>query len=69
MNKLLTRVYQKAKAEGRLCKRCQWIVTKKDAEKGFTLCAGCRDALQGVNVDSGYLQPQQEIIDETGEAL
>lgn len=69
MNKLLAKVFEKAKADGRLCTRCGWIVTKKDAVKGHTECAGCRDALQGVNVSFGYCQPQQEATDKTGEML
>ena len=68
-NKLLSRVYEKAKTEGRLCLRCGWIVTVKDQRKGFLLCAGCRDAIKGVNVNYGYSQPQQEYVDMTGEML
>ena len=69
MNKLLSRVFIKAKAEGRLCKRCGWIVTVKDWQAGCTYCAGCRDAMKGVNVSWGHDQPQQEKKDITGEAL
>ena len=69
MNKLLAKVYQKAKAENRLCEHCKWIVTKVDHAKGYKLCAGCRDALQGVNTKGGYLQYSDESVDMTGEML
>ena len=69
MNKLLSSVYHKAKVEGRTCLRCGWIVTKKDWAKGFLMCAGCRDALRGVNVYYGHSQAQQETADKTGEML
>ena len=69
MNKILYGAYQKAKSEGRICLRCGWIVTIKDWKKGNRLCAGCTDALQGVNVDYGHNQPPQEPIDQTGNNL
>lgn len=69
MNKLLTRIFAKAKDEGRLCLRCQWIVTKKDFQQGYRLCAGCRDALQGVNTPPRWGKWLDEPIDKTGEML
>jgi len=69
MNKILYKAFEKAKSEGRVCRRCGWMITKKNWAKGFLLCAGCWSALQGVNVSSGWHQPQQEKIDITGEAL
>lgn len=68
-NPLLSKVYTKAKAEGRVCRRCGWIITKKNWAKGFLLCAGCWDAEMGVNVRGGHYQPQQEVTDKTGEML
>ena len=69
MNKLLTSVYKKAKDEGRTCQRCGWIVTKKDYAVGHLLCAGCRDALKGVNVPPRWGMWRDEPIDKTGEML
>jgi len=69
INKLLSKVYAQAKKDGRVCNRCGWIVTKKDWTKGYLLCAGCRDAMQGVNVSNGWCQPLQEPVDKTGEML
>jgi hypothetical protein len=43
------------------------MITKKNWAKGRRLCSGCWDALQGVNVKSGYSQDQQESVDMTGE--
>jgi hypothetical protein len=69
MNKLLTRLYQKAKSEGRLCSRCGWIITVKNWKKGYTLCAGCFDALQGVNVKTGHWAARDEPGEKTGEMI
>jgi hypothetical protein len=69
MNELLYRVFEKAKAEGRLCRRCGWIITKKNWAKGDLLCAGCSDALKGVNTSPLYWGWQDEPIDKTGEML
>jgi len=67
MNKLLTRVFAKARIEGRLCECCRWIVTKKDFERGHKLCAGCRSALTGVHTSPLYSGFLDEPIDKTGE--
>ena len=69
INKLLSKVYTQAKKDGRVCSRCGWIITKKDWAKGFLLCSGCQDAMQGVNVSDGWYQPLQEPVDKTGEML
>ena len=69
MNKTLSNVYTKAKAEGRLCRRCGWVITKKNWQKGFLLCAGCWDAEKGVNVVRGCSKWLDEPIDKTGEML
>lgn len=68
-NKLLSKVYIQAKKDGRVCRRCGWIITKKNWAKGFLLCSGCWDAVKGVNVSSGWNKPQEEMVDMTGEAL
>ena len=68
-NKLLARVYEKAKEEGRICSRCGWIITKKNWKKGHKLCAGCLDANKGVNVNCGHYKPVEENIDMTGEMI
>jgi len=67
MNKLLTDVYHKAKESGRVCSRCGWIVTVVDYGKGHRLCAGCRDALRGVDCYPNWGAYLDEPIDMTGE--
>lgn len=69
MNKLLYKLYLKAKAQGRLCSRCGWIVTVKNWKKGMRMCGGCYSALQGVNVSRGHYAPRDEPSDKTGEML
>ncbi len=69
MNKTLSNVYAKAKAEGRLCRRCGWVITKKNFLKGYHLCAGCYDALKGVRVPMNWGKWLDEPIDKTGEML
>lgn len=59
--------YEKARKEGRLCKRCDWIITVKDWKKGHRLCGQCRLAMKGVDVGYGHYQPLQEAPDRTGE--
>ncbi len=60
--------FLKAKREGRLCKHCGWIVTKKDWAKGHKTCANCRDALRGVNVKTGAMPYRDEPKEKTGES-
>lgn len=69
MNKELTKLFVKAKTEGRLCRRCGWIITKRNWAKGFLLCAGCWDAEKGVNVGGRYGKWLDEPIEKTGEML
>ncbi len=69
MDKILSNAYTKAKAAGRLCERCKWIVTVKDAAKGHKTCANCRDALKGVNVRGGHGRYFDEPRDGTGETI
>ena len=69
MSKLFDNVYHKAKVEGRLCSRCGWIVTVKNWKKGYRLCAGCYDALKGVNVDGNQGAYRDEPVDMTGEMI
>jgi len=61
---------QRARKEGRLCKRCKWFVSKKRWKQGKRLCEPCEDALRGLDVPlGGYKQPQQEPIDKTGDMI
>lgn len=69
MNELLYKNFEKAKQEGRLCRRCGWMITKINWKKGFLLCGGCWDALKGVDVKGGWKKPLEEFEDITGEAL
>lgn len=39
---------QQARAEGRLCTHCGWMVNKKRWQEGKRLCAACEDALRGM---------------------
>ena len=64
---MISKVYAKAKSDGRLCTRCGWIVTKADWKKGFKECFGCRDAARGVNVPPKYGKWRDEPIERTGE--
>jgi hypothetical protein len=66
-DKLLSNVYAKAKATGRLCTRCGWIVTVKAAKKGYALCVSCNDALKGVNVSFGHYKASDEPGNKSGE--
>ena len=66
---IMSRVYSQAKKDGRICRRCGWIISKKNWAKGYLLCAGCWSALQGVNVSGGWNKPQEEFEDKTGEML
>jgi len=68
-NNILANALRKAIAEGRVCSRCGWMITKIRWAHGFRLCFGCEDALKGVNVAGGYSQIQQESVDKTGEML
>lgn len=64
-----SKVINKAKAEGRVCSQCQWIIAKKDWKRGRRLCGNCTDANKGVNVKTGYGPYFDEPIDRTGEML
>jgi hypothetical protein len=59
--------FRVAREEGRVCSRCGWIITKKNWAKGYRLCAGCHDALKGVNVNGRYGKWFDEPQDRTGE--
>lgn len=64
---ILARQYRRAKAEGRICERCGWLVPVKNWKKGHRLCPGCFDALKGINVKTGS-QPYKDDPEElTGE--
>lgn len=69
MSKLLAKQFSLAKKEGRICSRCGWMVTKARWKKGKTVCGSCEGALKGVNVSWGAIQPLQEPLDKTGNAL
>jgi len=55
-----------ARAEGRVCERCGWMITKKRWASGKHLCFSCEDALKGVNVKGGYYPYQDEPPEKTG---
>ena len=58
-----------AKLAGRVCSRCGWMINIKNWNKGYRLCAGCYDALKGVNVSGGHLRYRDEPRDLTGEHI
>ena len=62
------RALQRAIKEKRLCQNCGWMVTIKNWKKGYRLCAGCYDALKGVNVSKGHYRYSDEPKDITGDA-
>lgn len=69
MTNLITRRFCRAKAEGRLCSRCGWMISIKNWKKGYRLCPGCHDAMKGVNVDCKYGKYLDEPVDMTGEMI
>lgn len=69
MNKILARQFARAKAEGRLCSRCGWMIPIKNWKKGYRLCAGCYDGLKGVNVSKGHYKASDEPADRTGNMI
>lgn len=62
------RELKRAREDGRVCSRCGWIVTRVNWNKGYRMCAGCWDALKGVNVDRGHYRYADEPRDMTGDA-
>jgi len=64
---VISKVYAQAKAEGRLCSRCGWIIPKRYWKKGNKMCKGCQDGLKGVNVRDGWGKYREEPVDKTGE--
>ena len=64
---ILARQFRKAKKDGRICKRCGWMITVKNWKAGHKLCAGCYSALKGVNVSFGSYPYEDEPKDLTGE--
>lgn len=69
MDKILARNVARARAEGRVCSRCGWMITVKEWNKGRRMCWNCEDALKGAGTPMGHWQPQQEAVDRTGEML
>jgi predicted amidophosphoribosyltransferase len=69
MNKITIKQFQRAKAEGRICSCCGWMIPIKEWKKGRRVCWNCEDALKGVNISYGHAQPQQEPVDMTGEMI
>lgn len=62
------KLYEVAKKEGRICHHCGWIVTRRFWNKNKSnLCAGCYDALKGVNTSRGTYPASDEPRDRTGE--
>lgn len=66
---ILSKNFKKAQQEGRVCRRCGWMITKVNWRKGFLLCAGCWSALQGVKTPPRYGAMKDEPEDKTGEML
>ena len=65
----LSRIYAKARDEGRLCSKCGWIISTKNWKKGYRVCGSCWDANKGVNVSGRYGKYRDEPVDKTGEML
>lgn len=63
----MSKVYQRAKKEGRLCSRCGWIISAQNWKKGYRLCGMCWSALKGVNVDNPHGPYLDEPREMTGE--
>lgn len=69
MDMIKARQVIRAKAEGRICSQCGWMITVKNWKKGYRLYAGCYSALKGVNVRGGYLPYRDEPTEKTGEGF
>lgn len=69
MKTLLSKHYEKAKSEGRLCERCGWMITKPRYKAGHRICWYCEDAAMGVNINYGFGRYLDEPLDKTGESL
>lgn len=55
-----------AKTEGRICHKCGWMITKKNWNKGYRLCAGCFSASKGVSTNRGAPPYRDEAPELTG---
>lgn len=64
---IASRQLRTAKQEGRVCQRCGWMISKANWNKGYRLCAGCWDALKGVNVNGRCGPYRDEAVDKTGD--
>jgi len=62
----MSEVLKRAKAEGRICTHCGWIVSKRRWKKGERLCTECKDGLKGVNVKYGHWPYEDDYPDKTG---
>jgi hypothetical protein len=63
----MSKLYAKARDEGRLCSSCGWIISTKNWKKGYRLCGSCWDANKGVNPKTGHGRYRDEPKDMTGE--
>ena len=64
---VITKQYNLAKKEGRICKQCGWIITKKFYADGNKICANCYVANKGVDINSGAYPYADEPTETTGE--
>lgn len=59
--------YHNAKKEGRICEKCEWMVSKKRWEQGYRTCTNCDDAYNGVRVNIGHWPYRDEPREMTGD--
>ena len=57
----LAKWFAQAKAEGRICVYCGWMIKKKRYEKGFRSCWYCEDARKGVVDTTQETYPGEEV--------
>lgn len=69
MDKITEKHFIRARAEGRICSRCGWMIPKKEWNKGRRICWNCEDALKGVNTPQAWGKYLDEPPDMTGEML
>jgi hypothetical protein len=65
----MSKLYAKARDEGRLCSSCGWIISTKNWKKGYRLCGSCWDANKGVRTPARWGKFRDEPLDMTGEML
>lgn len=68
VNMILSLEFEKARAEGRICQKCGWMVGKTRWKKGNKICYNCEYGEHGIHrIYGGYWPVPDEPKDQTGE--